>query len=181
MNTGIEAALRAAGIGDLPPAITNNYKKHWIRAIVKVQRSNGYIGYCIAINDGSGRPKIVRDFCPEGLILSVLSIHPYEESAYNIIPRFANDASVIRYLCKSDFNRPEIEQLLSKENKTPEQIKADRDVVKGYIVQVATKQARLLEETKKLGRDALAIADPKLKEKNIKTKKYGRTITSKTK
>lgn len=181
MNNGLEEALRVAQVGDLPPEIDKDYKKHWLKAIVKIQRSNGNIGYCLAVNDGNGGANIIRDFNPTGIIVNILSVHPYEEATRNIIPRFANDAQVIKYLCKSDFNRSDVELLLATEGKTPEQIKADREVVKGYISQVATKQARALEETKRISREINAMADPKLKEKNIKAKKYGRTATTKTK
>ena len=181
MNNGLEEALRVAQVGDLPPEIDKDYKKHWLKAIVKIQRSNGNIGYCLAVNDGNGGANIIRDFNPTGIIVNILSVHPYEEATRNIIPRFANDAQVIKYLCKSDFNRSDVELLLATEGKTPEQIKADREVVRGYITQVATKQARALEETKRISREINAMADPKLKEKNIKAKKYGRTATTKTK
>lgn len=181
MNNGLEEALRVAQVGDLPPEIDKDYKKHWLKAIVKIQRSNGNIGYCLAVNDGNGGANIIRDFNPTGIIVNILSVHPYEEATRNIIPRFANDAQVIKYLCKSDFKRPDVELLLATEGKTPEQIKADREVVNGYIMQVATKQARELEETKRISREINAMADPKLKEKNIKAKKYGRTATTKTK
>lgn len=181
MNNGLEESLRVAQIGDLPPEIDKDYKKHWLKAIVKIQRANGYIGYCLAVNDGNGGANIIRDFNPTGIIVNILSIHPYEEVTRNIIPRFANDAQVIKYLCKSDFKRSDVEPLLVTEGKTPEQIKADREIVKGYISQVAAKQARALEETKRISREMNAMADPKLKEKNIKAKKYGRTTPTKTK
>lgn len=100
MNNGLEEALRVAQIGDLPPEIDKDYKKHWLKAIVKIQRSNGNIGYCLAVNDGNGGANIIRDFNPTGIIVNILSVHPYEEATRNIIPRFANDAQVIKYLCK---------------------------------------------------------------------------------
>ena len=181
MNNGLEEALRVAQIGDLPPEIDGNYKKHWLKAIVKIQRSNGNIGYCLAVNDGNGGANIIRDFNPTGIIVKVLSVHPYEESTRNIIPFFNTEEQVIKYLCKGDFRRPEIEALLSKEGKTPEQINADNEVIKDYIRQVAVKQAQRIEATKQIGREINAMADPKLKEKNIKAKKYGRTATTKTK
>ena len=112
MNNGLEEALRVAQVGDLPPEIDKDYKKHWLKAIVKIQRSNGNIGYCLAVNDGNGGANIIRDFNPTGIIVNVLSVHPYEEATRNIIPRFANDAQVIKYLCKSDFKRSHVEPVL---------------------------------------------------------------------
>lgn len=178
MNNGLEEALRVAQVGDLPPAIDDAYKKHWLKAIVKIQRSNGETGYCLAINDGNNKPRIIRDFNPTGIIVRVLSVHPYEESTRNIIPFFNTEEQVIKYLCKSDFKREEIIPLIKTEGKTPEQINADNELIKGYIRQVANKQAQQVEATKQLGREIAAMADPKLKEKRIKAKKNGRTATT---
>ena len=182
MNSGLEEALRIAQLGDLPPALDDAYKKHWLKAIVKIQRSNGETGYCLAVNDGNDRARIIRDFNPTGIIIKILSVHPYEESTRNIIPFFNTEEQVIKYLCKSDFKRPEIEALLSKEGKTPEQINADNEVIKGYIRQVAVKQAQRTEATRQIGREIYAMTDPELKEKRIKAKKNGRTaVTRKAK
>lgn len=181
MNVSLETALRVTQLADLPPAIDEKYSKHWMKAIAKVQRSNGDVGYCLAVNNGDDQPKIIRDFNPTGVIIKILSIHPYVGTTRKIVPHFINDAQIIKYLCKSDFNRADVEPLLATGNKSPEQIKADREVVNGYIAQVAAKQANLLEKTKQIGRELNAMADPKLKEKNIKTKKYGRTANGKNK
>ena len=178
MNNGLEEALRVAQIGDLPPAIDETYKRHWLKAIVKIQRSNGEIGYCLAVNDGNDKPRIIRDINPTGVIVKILSVHPYEESTRNIIPFFNTQEQVIKYLCKGDFRRPEIEALLATEGKTPEQINADNEVIKDYIRQVAVKQAQRIEATKQIGREINAMADPELKEKRIKAKKNGRTATT---
>lgn len=180
MNKGLEIALKVAQVGDLPPEIDKDYKKHWLKAIVKIQRTNGDIGYCLAVNDGSDKPNIVRDPYPTGIIAGVLSIHPYEECDKNILPRFQNDEQVVRYLCKSDFSRSEIEPLIAVDGKTPEQIERDRNVLRGYIKQVAIKQASALQQTIEYSREISAMADPKLKEKN-KNKRNGRTTASKTK
>lgn len=177
INNTLETALRVAQIGDLPPAIDDTYKKHWLKAIVKIQRSNGEIGYCLAVNDGNNKPRIIRDFNPTGIIVRVLSVHPYEESTRNIIPFFNTEEQVIKYLCKSDFKREEIIPLVKTEGKTLEQINADNELIKGYIRQVAMKQAQQVEATKQLGREVAAMADPELKEKRIKAKKNGRTAT----
>ena len=178
MNNTLESALRVAQIGDLPLAIDETYKKHWLKAIVKIQRSNGETGYCLAVNDGNNKPRIIRDFNPTGIIVRVLSVHPYEESTRNIIPFFNTEEQVIKYLCKSDFKRSEVEALLSKEGKSKEQIEADKEQIKGYIRQVSMKQAQQVEATKQLGREIAAMADPDLKEKRIKAKKNGRKATT---
>lgn len=181
MNNGIESALLVARVADLPPAIDDDYKKYWIKAIVKIQRSNGDTGYCIAVNDGSDRPRIIRDFNPTGIIAGILSIHPYEESERGIIPHFTSGRQILKYLCKYGYNPAEIEALLSTENKTTAQLAVDKAILKGYVTQVAAKQAMIKSESDEQARQLAAMADAKLKEKKTKERKYGRTAKPKTK
>ena len=178
MNNGLEEALRIAQLGDLPLAIDETYKKHWLKAIVKIQRSNGETGYCLAVNDGNNKPRIIRDFNPTGIIIRILSIHPYEETERNIMPRFANDEQVVKYLCKNGFKRDEIVYLLKTEGKTDEQVNADKEILKSYIMQVANKQVQIKLESDEQARTLAAMANPELKEKRIKEKKYGRKATT---
>lgn len=177
MSNGLEEALSIARLGDLSPAIDEKYRKQWIKAIVKVQRSNGSTGYCLAVNDGSDKPLIVRDLCPNGIIVNILSIHPYEESSDNIIPHFKSDAQVVKYLCKNRYDRAEVERLISLEGKTPEQIKADRDILKGYIRAAAMKQAQINSDSDEQARQFVEMADQKIIEKKVKARKHGRTAT----
>lgn len=180
MSNGLEEALRIAQLGDLPPAIDDAYKRHWLKAIVKIQRSNGEIGYCLAVNDGNNKPRIIRDFNPTGIIIRILSIHPYEETERNIIPRFANDEQVVKYLCKNGFKRDEIVYLLKTEGKTDEQVNADKEILKSYIMQVANKQVQIKLESDEQARTLAEMADPKIKERKSKERKYGRTAKPKT-
>lgn len=180
MSNGLEEALRIAQLGDLPPAIDDAYKRHWLKAIVKIQRSNGEIGYCLAVNDGNNKPRIIRDFNPTGIIIRILSIHPYEETERNIIPRFANDEQVVKYLCKNGFKRDEIVYLLKTEGKTDERVNADKEILKSYIMQVANKQVQIKLESDEQARTLAAMADPKIKERKSKERKYGRTAKPKT-
>lgn len=181
MNNGLLDALKEIGWPDLPKAIGEGYKKKWIKAIVKVRKYSGVESYCLAVNDGNDKPRIIRDFGPTAIISEIISIHPYEETGKNIIPRFTSDEQVFRYLTKSDFKAEEIASLLSKDSKTPEQIEADRAKIKGYIKHVAMQQAKVLSDADADARELASMADPKLKEKKAKTRKYGRTAQPKTK
>lgn len=179
MNDGLREALRYAGLGILPPAIDSSYKKRWLKAIVRVQRNNGYTGYCIADNDGADKPRIVCDFCPTGIIAGVLTVHPYSETERNIIPRFYSDEQRRDFLWKGGFKYSEIDPLFSKEGKTPEQIKADREVINSYIEKAAIEHTQLLEKMKQACRPNVRPM-PKAKDKDTAKKKDGRTAKSKT-
>lgn len=181
MNNGLETALSVARIADLPPAIDDGYKKHWIKAIVKVQRSNGDTGFCLAVNDGANNPSIIRDFNPTGIIAAVLSVYPYEEAERSPIPRFRSDEQIVKYLCKYGYDRAEVLSLLTTDGKTDEQAKNDKEILKGYIAKVANKQAQAKSNSDEQAKMLVAMADPKIIEKKTKTRKYGRTAQPKAK
>lgn len=178
MSNGLLDALKAIGWPDLPKPIGAGYDKTWIKAIVKVRKYSGVESYCLAVNDGQGKPRIVRDFGPTAIIAEILSIHPYEETAsQRIIPRFTNDEQIVKYLHKFGHKDAVIAALLSTENKTSEQIEADRAQVNDLIEQAALQHAKALSDIEEESKELLAIADPKLKEKKQKERKYGRTAT----
>lgn len=178
MSSGLLDTLKAIGWPDLPQPIGAGYKKTWIKAVVKVRKYSGVESYCLAVNDGGGNPRIIRDFGPTAIIAEVLSIHPYEETAsQRIIPRFVSDEQRVKYLRKFGYKAAEIAALLSTENKTPEQIEANRAQVNSFIEQAALKQAKALSDIEEESKELRSIADPKLKEKKTKERKYGRTAT----
>lgn len=181
MNNGLLDALKEIGWPDIPPAIDESYKKRWIKAIVKVRKHNGAESFCLAVNDGNDKPRIIRDFGPTSIITDIISVHPYEEIDRNPVPRFANDEQRVRYLRKMGYDEAEAVKLLSVDNKTTEQIEADRAKINGYIEEVAMRQAKIMSDINENARNLIEMADPKLKEKNIKRKKYGTATPPKTK
>lgn len=177
INNGLLDALRAIGWPDLPKAIDSTYKKIWLRAIARVQRINGDIGYCLVANNGSSMPKIIRDFSPTGMICKVLSIHPYEDSPRrNIIPNFVNESHILKYFRKTKYKQSEIEALLSKDGKTPEQIKADIKTLNGYIEKVAIEEAQKMADVNRQASELIAST----KNKAAKTRTNGRANSTKT-
>lgn len=180
MNNGLLDALKEIGWPDLPKAIGEGYKKKWIKAIVKVRKYSGVESYCLAVNDGNDQPRIIRDFGPTAIIAEVLSIHPYEATTANIVPRFVSDEQRLKYLRKMGYNEADIKELLSTDNKSPEQVEADRKQINEYIEEVAMRQAKMMSDINEDARKRIEMADPELKEKNAKRKKYGKTATGKT-
>lgn len=181
MNSGLLEVLKEIGWPDLPPAIDGKYKKKWIKAIARVRKINGQICYCLVVNDGKDNPRIVRDFGPVAIICEMLSIHPYEATAANIVPRFVDDEQRLKYLRKMGYNESDIKKLLSTDDKSPEQIDADRKQISEYIEEVAMRQAKMMSDINEDARKRIEMADPELMEKISKRKKYGKTATPKTK
>lgn len=182
MNNGLLDALKVAGCADLPKPIDNAYKKTWIKAIVKVRKYNGTESYCLAVNDGSGETRIIRDFGSTAIIAEVVSIHPYVEApAQNIIPHFVNDEQRVKYLHKFGYNDAKIEALLSEDGKSFDQVENDRAIVNSYIEIAAIKHAKKLANIEEETNEFRAVADPKLKQKRTKENKYGKTAPRKAK
>ena len=134
--------LSKLGIRSLPKPIADGDNKIWIRAVVLVSKG-GLEEYCIAANDGDGNPTITQDFGTCRAISRIISVHPVEcFSGYDIIPPLKSDKAILTYLCKNAYGHDEIEGLLSKENKTEEQIKKDRATVNKYIMALAMRNAK---------------------------------------
>lgn len=181
MNNGLLEVLKVIGWADLPLPIDASYKKKWIKAVVKVRKLSGHESFCLAVNDGNDKPRIIRDFGPTSIITDIISVHPYEEIDRNPVPRFTSDEQIVKYLYKKGFKEDVTLPLLSTDNKTPEQIKADRAKINGYIEEVAMRQAKIMSDINENARNLIEMADPKLKEKNIKRKKYGTATPRKAK
>lgn len=73
-NNGLLQALKDIRWADLPKAIDTNYKDTWLKAIVKVRRTNGEESFCLAVNDGNGNPRFIRDYGATSIIAEVVSI-----------------------------------------------------------------------------------------------------------
>ena len=133
----LQLALQETGLRALPSKITSGYNKTWLRAIALVTKIGGRKEYCLCDNDGNGRPIIKRDFGACAAIVSIDDLFPYEETEKADIPVLKTDKQIITYLCKSKYDKAEIEALLSTEGKTKEQIAADRATIDGYIKDLA--------------------------------------------
>ena len=164
--------LNKCGLRSLPDALTNSEQARWINAIVLVSKG-GVEEYCIAKNDGNGKPSITHDFGVCRAITFIKNIYPIERLSDNdIIPRFKNDAEIVQYLCKSKYDRSEIELLLSVDGKSPEQIEADRSEINRRINDLALgAQKRKIAERKRVN-EIKEFAESNQSQK--KTKSNGR-------
>lgn len=134
--------LSATGLRSLPKAIAEGDGKIWLNAIVLVSKG-GLEEYCLAANDGYGKPKITRDFGACRVVSRIVSVHPTETfGGYDIIPPLKTDKAILTYLTKNAHDTAEIEALLSKEGKSEAQIQADRNTINKYVIDLAMRNAR---------------------------------------
>lgn len=71
-------ALRSSGCMELPPRYNEKSNKHWIKAIILVQKNNLTENYVLAKQRGDGYISYVEDFYGITPIKKIVSIHPYE-------------------------------------------------------------------------------------------------------
>ena len=142
----LSEALSFARIGKLPEEYKVGSTKIWTRAVVKVKKLNGRTNYALAMNDGNGSPRIVRDFGDMVAIKSVVAIYPYEFAPSDITPNLRNKKEIEQFLVFIGHPEEKVKQLLSNEDKdgnpkTDEQKAEDKSAVKRMVEQYVVKKA----------------------------------------
>lgn len=158
----MQECLSVTGLRMLPAKITPSYDKTWIRAIALVTKAGGRREYVLCENDGHDKPVIKRDFGICAAILRIEEIYPYEEADRTIVPMFKNDAEIIHYLCKSKYDKAEIEALLKA---------GDREEIQRRIHEVALGMQKRKKSEEERVRKMKEMATPKTPKTNGRRKK----------
>jgi len=106
------AALEAVKCKDLPPELKDG--EIFVRALVRVLKTNNQESYCYAINDGTNTPQIKKSFGTVAQIVRVLSIHPLSVLDKNYIPSFNVRDEVKAYLSRSGENDDYLNRLFDE-------------------------------------------------------------------
>ena len=138
-------AISYAKVPKLPEEYKATGLKIWARAIVRVKKYNGRSNYALAVNDGSGSPRVVKDFGEMVGIKTFEAIYPYEYVTDEKMPSLRNKKDIIAFLGVYGYNEDDITALLSNTDaegnaKTDEQKASDKATVKRYIEQIALKE-----------------------------------------
>lgn len=138
-------AMSYAKVPKLPEEYKATGMKIWARAIVKVKKYNGRSNYALAVNDGSGSPRVVKDFGEMVGIKTFEAIYPYEYVTDEKMPSLRNKKDIIAFLGVYGYNEGDITTLLSNTDaegnaKTDEQKASDKALVKSYIEKIALKE-----------------------------------------
>lgn len=139
-KNSLDKALESAGLAVRPKKMTEKSTPYWLKAICRVYKSNGVYSYCLCENV-DGKCVIKRDFGPMAAIVRIEDIFPYEVLEKRFIPKLRTDREIERYLIKSDVPAEQIKVLMSKENKTNEEISADRKTLKEMVMNIAMADA----------------------------------------
>ena len=135
-------AMSYAKVPKLPEEYKATGMKIWVRAIVKVKKYNGRSNYALAVNDGSGSPRVVKDFGEMVGIKTFEAIYPYEYVTDEKMPSLRNKKDIIAFLSVYGYNEDDITALLANADaegnaKTDEQKTSDKALVKSYIEKIA--------------------------------------------
>lgn len=145
----LQLALQDFGLRALPKEWKPNAGAIFVDGIALVVKATGKEYARVANSDG--KISIVRDYGRCSMVIAVEKYYAVNTIDKSAIPDLRSDKQIVQYLCKSVYDPAEIEALLSKEGKTPEQAKADRDEVKRRVNDLALKyQKRKLAEEKRV-------------------------------
>lgn len=138
-------AMSYAKVPKLPEEYKTTGMKIWARAIVKVKKYNGRSNYALAVNDGSGSPRVVKDFGEMVGIKTFEAIYPYEYVTDEKMPSLRNKKDIIAFLGVYGYNEDDIAALLANTDaegnaKSDEQKTSDKALVKSYIEKIALKE-----------------------------------------
>ena len=130
---------------------------HWSSAIVRVRKNNLRINYALAENDGEDNPLVVKDFGSSAKIVEVLGIYPYNYLNDNYSPDLRNKNDIVSYLSVNGIDKEYVSQLLSTKkqdgsDKTDEEKKSDKDIVKKLVVRIAVKNQLYDADMRRKGR-----------------------------
>lgn len=141
----LQMCLQEVGLSELPPAISASYTKRWIKGICLARKLNGIMSYCMCENDG-GKTRLKKDFGQILPVLEIVAIHPYMELDSKYIPDLRSNKQIIEFLTKNGYTADNIEALLSKNDKTNEQQRKDRQTVKDFVIKAAIKNAKAMSD-----------------------------------
>ena len=144
----LQEALSDAKLTDLPKEWTPDSNVTWITAIVLCTKIGGIHEYVRCVNDGDNRPIVKRDYGKPATIIKYDRIFPIHTLEKRFMPDLRSDKAIIAFLEKCGYKTEVIEAKLNKEGKSPEDVKADRAVVKTLVTKAAIKlaQTTLAEE-----------------------------------
>lgn len=144
----LQAALSMYGLRELPDEWNPQSGNKVIDGIALVTKIGGIREYCKIATTSDGGFAVKKDFGKCARIISIDKVYPVNvlEKRHDI--KFHNDAEIVTFLRQNGHKDKDIEALLSKDGKTPEQIDADRATIDRYVnaATIETKQKMLKEE-----------------------------------
>lgn len=146
----LQIALQEAGLRALPKEWKPESSVVWITAIALVTKVGCRREYVYCHNSGYNLPSVAKDYGACAAIISFDAIYPVEILDKRFTPDLRSNDAIIKFLAKNGHQASVVASLLSKDGKTPEEIKKDKAIVKSYVNQAAIVLAKktLAEESR---------------------------------
>lgn len=130
----LQEALHDLGLPSLPKETPASAYMNVIEGVALVSKINGAQNYAIVVSDGEGQLYVRKDYGLSAMIRSIDKVYAKSMiDAKSYSPDLRSDKQIMQFLKRRSYEEEEISKLLSKEDKTPEEIKRDRDTIKAYI------------------------------------------------
>lgn len=143
----LQAALQDAGLRELGRPFDPQGNALWLTAIARVLKTNGQEEYVKVVNNGDNKPTVVKDYGSCAAIVKVVALYPIDILERRFRPDLRSPKAVFDFLTKHKYPADKVSALMSKDNKTPEQIAADKEAVNRLVTECAIKNAKaILEE-----------------------------------
>lgn len=139
----LQQGLQENGLRDLPKRYDPKSGEIWITALAMVRRSTGIEDYVYVVNEkADGVPVVKKDYGVCSAIAEIKAIYPIERLEKRFVPSLRTDKQIFDFLVKRSYDADMVSKKLSKEDKTPEQIEADRSEIRRLVNEAAIKNAR---------------------------------------
>lgn len=130
---------------ELPEEYKDEGKNNWARAIVHVVKCDNSNNYAVALNDGYGKPSIIKDFGNMAAIVRIDRIHVVDPIYNSMLPDLRNHSQIAIYLENMGEDIVKVKTMLSAEkldgsSKTDEEKKKDRADVKAMVIRHAIRE-----------------------------------------
>lgn len=134
LELSLQLALEFFGLQELPKEVKKTDKVVVLEGIAKVKKPANHENYVRVAADSNGKLTIKKDYGPSLPILEITNIYPTKTfDSKRFTPDLRSDKAIVEFLTKNGHNEDTINSLLSRIDKSPEEIKADRAKVKGWI------------------------------------------------
>lgn len=137
--------MQEHGLRELPKPYDPKSGDVWITALAMVRRVTGIEDYVYVTNDNAdGTPVVKKDYGVCAAIAEVKAIFPIEKLDKRFRPDLRSDKQIYEFLTKRGYDPDMVKKKLTKEDKSPEDINADRSEIKRLVNEAAIKDARLM-------------------------------------
>lgn len=137
-------ALNHLRLTEMPDEYNPDSGNIWVKSLVRVQKRDTSISYAIALNDGRGGYRFVKDFGRTSQIVKVLNNYPLVFLEKRDMPSFGKQGDFVEFLKKYGYDEDECRALISRKDKdgntkAEDVLKEDRAEIRARIREICIK------------------------------------------